>query len=83
MMSQYNKFIKTKLDGGMDMEEKLNYKVCGNYLIPDIKLMHEGMTLLGKYGRLRREYLKNFALILYSDMVLSEELKQLKNEWKY
>lgn len=56
------------------MEEKLNYKVCGNYLIPDIKLVHEGMISLGKYGCLRREYLKNFAPFLYSDMVLSEEL---------
>ncbi len=56
------------------MEERLNYKVCGNYLIPDIKLMHEGMIPLGKYGRLRREYLRNCAPILYSDMVLSEEL---------
>ena len=74
MMSHYNKVIKTRLDGGTDMEEKLNYKVCGNYLIPDIKLMHKGMIPLGKYGRLRREYLKNFAPILYSDMVLSEEL---------
>lgn len=56
------------------MEEKLNYKTCGNCLIPDIKLMHDGITLLGKYGRLRREYLKNFAPISYSDLILSEQL---------
>lgn len=42
----------------LDVEEKLNYKACGNYFIPNIKLMHEGMIPLGKYGRLRREYLK-------------------------
>lgn len=56
------------------MEEKLSYKKCGDYLIPDIKLIHEGNIPLGKYGRLRREYLKNFAPISYSNMVLSEEL---------
>ncbi|WP_177335191.1 TnpV protein, partial [Klebsiella variicola] len=38
------------------MEEKLSYKKCGDYLIPDIKLMHEEKIPLGKYGRLRREY---------------------------
>lgn len=56
------------------MEEKLNYKKCGDHLIPYIKLMHEGNIPLGKYGHLRREYLKNFAPISYSNMVLNEEL---------
>ena len=53
---------------------ELTYKPCGDYLIPDMKLMCEEVTPLGKYGRLRREYLKNFAPILYNDLILSEEL---------
>lgn len=56
------------------MEEKLSYKKCGDYLIPDIKLSFNSTTPLGKYGRLRREYLKEFAPFSYSHMILSEEL---------
>lgn len=56
------------------MEEKLSYKKCGDYLIPDIKLSFNCTRPLGKYGCLRREYLKEFALFSYSDMILSEEL---------
>lgn len=40
------------------MEEKLRYKICGDYLIPDIQLTHKEITPLGKYGHLRREYLQ-------------------------
>ena len=54
--------------------EDLSYKKCGDYLIPDIKLSFNSTTPLGKYGRLRREYLKEFAPFSYNDMILSEEL---------
>ncbi len=56
------------------MEEKLRYKVCGDYLIPDIRLVHEVTTPSGKYGCLRREYLQKNAPILYSELVLTEKL---------
>ncbi len=56
------------------MEEKLRYKICGDYLIPDIQLTHKETTPLGKYGRLRREYLQKNAPILYSELVLTEKL---------
>ncbi len=56
------------------MEEKLRYKICGDYLIPDIQLTHKETTHLGKYGRLRREYLQKNAPILYSELVLTEKL---------
>jgi hypothetical protein len=56
------------------MEEKLRYKCCGDYLIPDIKLSSEETIQLGKYGRLRREYLRKNAPFLYSDLVLTEKL---------
>ena len=56
------------------MEEKLRYKICGDYLIPDIQLTHEETPPLGKYGRLRREYLQKNAPILYSELVLTEKL---------
>lgn len=55
-------------------EMKLEYKMCGDYLLPDIELSHGEHIGLGKYGRLRREYLQKNAPILYNDMVLTEQL---------
>lgn len=34
---------------GTSMKEKLSYKTCGDYLIPDIKPMHEGIIHSGEY----------------------------------
>lgn len=42
---------------GMD-GRKLECKKRGDYLLPDIKLLYEEDIRLGKYGRLRREYLQ-------------------------
>lgn len=51
----------------------INYKECNGYFIPQIRLNEVNGTL-GKYGCLRREYLKNFAPISYNDLILSEQL---------
>ena len=55
-------------------EMKLGYKKCGDYLLPDIKLLHGEDISLGKYGRLRRDYLQENAPFLYSDLILTERL---------
>ena len=52
---------------------ELNYIKCGDYYIPDIKLKNPNIRL-GKWGRMRREYLRQARPILFSDMVLSETL---------
>lgn len=67
-MNHYNKTIKINWNEGMDTEENLNCKVCENHMIPDIKLIHEWITPLGKYECLCREYLKSFTPILYNIM---------------
>lgn len=36
---------------------ELNYIKCGDYYIPDIKLKNPNIRL-GKWGRMRREYLR-------------------------
>lgn len=51
----------------------LTYTQSGDYLIPNIVLEHTNITI-GRYGRMRREYLKEHRPILYSDLILSEEL---------
>ncbi len=56
------------------MKNKLTYHACGDYLIPDIQLSYDTHVTLGKYGRLRRQFLQQNAPILYSDLVLTEQL---------
>lgn len=51
--------VQHKSNGGIVRDEmKLEYKKCGDYLLPDIKLLHEEHISLGKYGRLRRGFLQ-------------------------
>ena len=51
----------------------LTYTHLGNYLIPNIALI-EFQGEIGHYGRMRREYLKEHRPILYSDLILTEQL---------
>lgn len=52
---------------------ELNFIKCGDYYIPDIKLEKPNICL-GKWGRMRREYLRLANPVLFSEMVLSETL---------
>ena len=52
---------------------ELNFIKCGDYYIPDIKLRNPNIRL-GKWGRMRREYLRLAHPVIFSDMVLSETL---------
>lgn len=56
-----------------EVNMKLNFIKCGDYYIPDIKLSKPNIRL-GKWGRMRREYLRLANPILFSEMVLSETL---------
>lgn len=51
----------------------LTYTHLGDYLIPNIALI-EFKGEIGQYGRMRREYLKEHRPILYSDLILTEQL---------
>ena len=51
----------------------LAYRRTGDYLIPNITLA-EFHGEIGHYGRMRREYLKEHRPILYSDLILTEQL---------
>ena len=48
------------------------YSEVGDYLLPD--LVAEGAPPLGKYGRMRKRYLKEHRPILYTNLLLSEKL---------
>ena len=47
---------------------------AGDYLIPLIKLQPVEEKKMGKYGRMRRAFLKEHNPILFDDLVLTEQL---------
>ena len=53
---------------------KLTYIRCGDYDIPNLKLSEQPETSIGKYGRMRKSYLKKHRPILYNQLLMSEEL---------
>ena len=52
----------------------MTYSRQGDYLIPDLALMDQTGDTLGKYGILRRTYLKNHRPILYNSLLLQGKL---------
>ena len=53
---------------------KLTYIRCGDYDIPNLKLSAQPETSIGKYGRMRKSYLKKHRPILYNQLLMSEKL---------
>ena len=55
---------------------EITYSQCGDYLIPDLILPVEEQQAIGKYGRMRKRYLKEHRPVLYSSLILSCKLYQ-------
>ena len=53
---------------------KLTYRHCGDYLLPELGLTDEEQRPLGKYGRMRLNYLKENRPGLFSSLLLSGKL---------
>ena len=53
---------------------KLTYIRWGDYDIPNLKLSEQLETSIGKYGRMRKSYLKEHRPILYNHLLMSEKL---------
>ena len=53
---------------------ELIYTHVGDYYIPNLKLAEQPDKPIGKYGRMRQRYLKEYRPILYSSLLLSEKL---------
>ena len=58
------------------MNNKITYHREGDYLIPDLYLPKQPEGHIGKYGRLRLKYLKNFDRGLYTELLIDGTLKQ-------
>lgn len=50
------------------------YRQVGDYFIPNITLPDDGEYQIGKYGRMRRSYLKKYRKIFYNNYVLEGTL---------
>ena len=51
----------------------MEYVLVGDYYIPDLKLPNEE-RLIGKYGQMHREYLKEHNPMMFNDFVLEGQL---------
>lgn len=54
--------------------KELTYTRVGDYYIPDIELSEQANEAIGKYGMMRRIYLKEHRTALFNDLVLTEKL---------
>ena len=50
------------------------YRQVGDYFIPNLALPDTGNYQIGKYGRMRRAYLKEYRKILYTNYVVDGTL---------
>ena len=58
------------------MNNKITYRKEGDYFIPNLSLPIQPKKQIGKYGRLRLIYLKNFNKGLYTELLIDGTLKQ-------
>ena len=56
------------------MENNLTYTRSGDYWIPDLELSQQETKPLGKYGRMRKQYLQEHRPVLWNSLILSEQL---------
>ena len=62
-----------------DEKNGLNYTLCGNYYLPNLVLNEEEPTY-GKYGMLRKQFLKEYRPIRYQNLLLSGKLTAHLNQ---
>ena len=56
------------------MNSNLTYTRCGDYYIPGLTISEMESKPLGKYGRMRRTYLRERRPALWNSMILSDRL---------
>ncbi len=62
-----------------DEKNGLSYTLCGDYYLPDLVLNEEKLTY-GKYGMLRKQFLKEYRPIRYQNLLLSGKLTAHLNQ---
>ncbi len=58
--------------------EKLggSYTKVGDYFLPNLKIDEPEQQAIGKYGRMRKRYLKEYRRVLYSNLLVADKLDQ-------
>ena len=56
------------------MKNTLTYTKNGDYLIPNLKLDEQPQKSLGRYGRMRRAYLKEHRPLIYNHLLVNGTL---------
>ena len=54
----------------------IQYHKSGDYYLPNLTIEDQETQPLGKYGRMRKRYLKEHRPVLYTNLLLSGELFQ-------
>ncbi len=54
----------------------IQYHKSGGYYLPNLVLEDTEVQSIGKYGRMRKHYLKEYRPVLYTNLLLSGELFQ-------
>ena len=55
---------------------ELGYRQNGDYLIPDIKMDDQPAGMIGKYGRMRKTFLKEHRSGTYNSLLLQNKLTE-------
>ena len=63
------------------MSSSLNYTKIGDYQLPNLTLS-QPKTPLGKYGRMRRNYLKQYRPVLYNCLLYTSPLHGLRQNFE-
>jgi hypothetical protein len=53
---------------------EITYSKCGDYLIPNLVLEDTEAKPIGKYGRMRKHYLKEHRPVLYTNLLVTGKL---------
>lgn len=54
----------------------IQYHKSGDYYLPNLTIEDQEIQPLGKYGRMRKRYLKEYRPVLYTNLLVSGELFQ-------
>lgn len=63
-----------------DEKTGISYTLCGDYYLPDLELKEQEESHYGKYGMLRKSFLKEHRPGLYSSYLLTGKLTAHLNE---
>ena len=55
---------------------ELSYRQNGDYLIPNIKMDEQPTEVIGKYGRMRKTFLKDHRSGIYNSLLLQNKLTE-------